>query len=271
MRDVDSLLHVAFVEAFRLPFSVFLVLVEEARVWGLDSDSKRGSPIPLERKVLAVLFMLGQGCTAAACAAGGGSGISRSSIAAFFVAFVDKYIEHAYDSDVYTPRSAAELERAVEGYRRMGMAGCSSSMDGVHVAWHRAPAAQHTQTVGKEGKPTLVFNVACAFNKVVVHVGSVFGGARNDQTMAHYDSLVLAMREDPMYTDFEYLMYGADGREQAVQGSWVLVDGGYGYNPTLLCAPSQPITALERMLAKQMGSIRKDIGVWTAVRSGELP
>ena len=51
------------------------------------------------------------------------------------------------------------LERVMSVYSRLGLPGCVGSMDCTRVKWSRCKKADRWYCIGKEGFPTLVFQV----------------------------------------------------------------------------------------------------------------
>jgi hypothetical protein len=73
-------------------------------------------------------------------------------------------------------------------FNRCGLHGCIASMDGVHVELGCAPARDKHLYVGKEGYPTVAFNVCVGHNLYIYRCSHAQYGARNDKTMATMDN-----------------------------------------------------------------------------------
>ena len=54
------------------------------------------------------------------------------------------------DTWVYPPSTQDEIDASVALYSNAGFPGCISSMDGVHLAWARAPHADRWQFIGTQ-------------------------------------------------------------------------------------------------------------------------
>jgi hypothetical protein len=54
-----------------------------------------------------------------------------------------------------------------------------------------------------------------------------FPGSLNDKTGVRYDSYIARLREDPLFTEYEYPLYDSQGRSFRGKGAWAIVDGGY--------------------------------------------
>ena len=73
----------------------------------------------------------------------------------------------------------------VEGlYGCLGLPGCVGSVDCVHIPWEKCPAGLLSSCKGKEGYPTLVFEVVVSHTCKILSVSSVFFSADNDKTIA---------------------------------------------------------------------------------------
>jgi len=97
---------------------------------------------------------------------GGGAG-------GWFVWFVEEF----YTTWVRPP-TALELNKIRQTFGRCGFPRAVSSQDGVHTAWDNAPSQDRYLYSGKEGYPTLVWNVNVTHSRP-------FAGGRNDKTMVH--------------------------------------------------------------------------------------
>ena len=71
---------------------------------------------------------------------------------------------------------------------------------------------------GKEGYPTVAYNVTVDHSKRVMAVHGAFPGARNDKTIARTDPAVRAVRFHPLYLEHTFSMYDARGRHMTMSG-----------------------------------------------------
>ena len=62
---------------------------------------------------------------------------------------------------VYTPTDKYELVGVEAAYAAVGLPGAIGSMDVVHVAWAMCPAGLAHLATGKEGYPSVTYNVIC--------------------------------------------------------------------------------------------------------------
>ena len=76
------------------------------------------------------------------------------------------------------PGNVAELNRVTQLYASVGLPGACESMDVVHIKWPSCPAGDYYRAKGKEGYPTLGFQVITDFNRHILGVyGPQFGTA----------------------------------------------------------------------------------------------
>lgn len=93
-------------------------------------------------------------------------------------------------------------------FAKCGYCGAFFSMDVVHIAWWRCPAQWHSFFTGKEGFPTVAFNLACLHTKEIIAVRMSDPGARNDKTIVRYDLFIDDLRSGVLYPDVEFTLRG---------------------------------------------------------------
>ena len=81
--------------------------------------------------------------------------------------------------------------------------------------------------VGKEGFPTLMFNVACSHDGHIYNVSGPHPGSRNDKTAVRYDDFVMDLYGKSILADVPWRYLDANGIWQHEKGCWLLADGGY--------------------------------------------
>lgn len=85
-------------------------------------------------------------------------------------------------------------------------------MDAVHAAWDRCPATERKRYTGKEGYPTIVWNVSITAAKKIIYVSGPFAGADPDKTIVKFDDFALRVRDDPEFKDRSVpVLTGSDG------------------------------------------------------------
>ena len=75
----------------------------------------------------------------------------------------------------------ADLAAAVATYAEESLPGCFGSIDCTHIGWVRARAAVHSWFVGKEGVPTVAFQVIVDHTTKVAHCCFVFSTPSRSQ------------------------------------------------------------------------------------------
>ena len=133
--------------------------------------------------------------------------ICASEHRAFFHLFLDKMYSIREDY-IYYPRTPEELKPVMERYASKGLPGAGGSIDVVHMKWYDCPAVDRNRSVGKEGYPTLAFEVISGFDREILGVSSVQFGTRNDKHIVRLDETVAKIRDD-WYKTVEWEYYDA--------------------------------------------------------------
>mmetsp|Transcript_17780 Transcript_17780/g.49766 ORF Transcript_17780/g.49766 Transcript_17780/m.49766 type:complete len:142 (+) Transcript_17780:154-579(+) len=111
---------------------------------------------------------------------------------------------------------------------RCGFPGAVSSQDGVHVAWDNCPSQERYLYTGKEGYPSLVWNVNVTHNRKIINMHGPFAGGRNDKTTVRDDTFIEMLREAPEYAGAIWeAMCSLDGSTNTQTGLHCINDGGY--------------------------------------------
>lgn len=151
-----------FRRRFRVPYALFKDIVgmakEEQWMPQKEADACGRKAVPLEMKVLAVLRVLGRGvcfdevAEILTC--------SEEILRVFFHDFVKKFVTKCYDRYVKPPLSRDEIRKAMDEYTMVGLPGCIGSTDCVHIHWDNCPAQKLNLYKGKNGYPTLSYEVS---------------------------------------------------------------------------------------------------------------
>jgi hypothetical protein len=258
-----SLENTKFRERFNMTKATFDEVVAATRASGQFADDmkkpKHGGTKahPLNFKVMACLAHVADATPYTSmkdCC-----GINGSTLQHFAADWVPWFVDKYYDDWVHPPRTTVELRAAEALYAAAGFPGRFGSMDGVRFAWDGAPYADRSIFVGKEGFPTVAFNVHVGHNKRILHISEPYGGSRNDKTMVLGDKLVQAIREDDLYTKYTFQLYNRDGVLVQKTGAGVICDGGYHEWLCTMCPVKYGITTVERRWSKRLESVRKDV------------
>ena len=184
--------------------------------------------------------------------------ISTSEHRSFFHLFIEKMysIREEY---VYYPRTPDELQTIMKRYEAKRLPGCGGSIDVVHLKWSNCPAGDRNRCVGKEGYPTLAFEVISGFDREILGVSSVQFGTRNDKHIVKLDKTVAKIRDD-WYKTMEWEYYDANGNAHTAVGVYLICDGGYLRWPILICPYKGEKNGSQRgYFSTNLESVRKDV------------
>ena len=165
----------------------------------------RGAPaVPLKVKIAAAFRYMATGGPMESVASFVHG--DKATLQAFFHDFVQWMVVEYYEEKVTGSTGIGfdnddAISRSERLFRGVGLPGIISSMDGVHLAWSKAPSRQKWMYKGKEGYPTLALNVHCTHNLRIIYIAPICTGASNDKTMVRQDALVIALRKDPRFRD----------------------------------------------------------------------
>lgn len=253
--------YTSFREMFRIPLPLFHKILERARqAAGPDTWQDELSllpqpgppPTPLALKVLGALKVLADGMLLASASL---VGLSKTVLVAFMNRFVPWFVETYFQEEIRMPRTVEEVKKHSDIYARLGYPGCILSHDGVHVGWGKCPYLARHRYTGKEGFPTVVFNVCVSHAKEIFSVTDGFPGATNDKTVVRYDAGIAALQEDKLFTEFQYHLRGSG----LMKGAYSICDGGYHRWPVLISGYKYSGDLWEQRMSKRHESIRKDV------------
>ena len=212
---------------------------------------------------------------------------SERVVCRFFKDFVRRWSRTKYDEWVCAPRTADEFWKNEAAYRVAGFPGCGWSTDCVHLAWDRCPHVQRNAHVGKEGFPSLVFQVTFNHKRKILATTCGMPGAVNDkvrsygympvfaahftnltagawycfhvlqQTIARLDPFLTEVRDGVILSDIKYDVYDKDGGKHVMSGAWGLVDGGYHRWLTMF-GPFLAFNERDALWSAWSASLRKD-------------
>jgi hypothetical protein len=219
-------------------------------------DATGASAIPTELKVLAVLRILGRGT----CLDGvdEASGISSATINKFFHRWTKKFREEMCGEHVRFPETAEEIKEVMQPYAAVGFPGAIGCTDVVHVWWDRCPASLVNLYTGKEGYPTIAYEMTCAHNGKILYCTPGFYGSQNDKSIIRFDGLVSKLRAGS-HKNVSFQVYSADGSTKTIKDSYLLVDGGYHRWRHTISASRHNVDPDFVAWRKRLESVRKDI------------
>jgi hypothetical protein len=180
--------------------------------------------LPLEMRALMALRQLATGATFQDIALLFNVGVETAR--RFFMDFIIMFSTKLFDLWVVPPVDE-RLKEVMNVYARLGLPGTIGSMDVTHVRWDRCPVYERHMHVGKEGYPTLAFQVVVDHCRLIHAVSSAFKGACNDQTIARNDEFPMKNLFGGKYKDVEYVLFDRDGVPKKCKGGHLITDGGY--------------------------------------------
>ena len=125
------------------------------------------------------------------------------------------------------PVTALEISETTGVYSRLGLPGCIGSADCVHIRWERYPAGLRSLHCGKEGYPTLSYEVTCDHTKKIIAVTKGHPGTRNDKTIVKFDGFIAAINDLELYNDVTFMLRTENDGVEIEKGLYLIVDGGY--------------------------------------------
>ena len=175
-------------------------------------------------QVLACLTILGRGnCFASIYQM---SWMSGAVVQATFHSFCSHFAREMYDEHIYLP-TKDHLDHVMGQYDKLGFTGAVGSTDVTHIAWSRCPYNQARSYTGKEGIPTVGYQVTVDHAGRALAVTGGFTGSTNDKTIICCDAAVDKIRFNPTYTEKTFVVFNEDGTTYTLKGCYLLVDNGY--------------------------------------------
>ena len=188
------------------------------------------------------------------------SNVSLAYFHVFFKKFVD-WFPKCYNKDwIVFPSDNVGVRHVEARYASRALPGCVGSIDCVHLGWDMCPAGFQADCLGKEGFPTLVFEVIVSYTRRIMAVTPSFFGAWNDKTVVKFDQTVTKLRTDPFYTQYSWDVVDSQGRTSSQKGLYLICDGGYLSWQTLIPPYKHQIEgSAEGKWSKHVESLRKDV------------
>ena len=154
------------------------------------------------------------------------------------------------------------MPRDMEEYTEMGLPGCVGSVDCVHIGWDMCPTQLQNMYKGKEGYPSIAYEVICTSRKFIQSVSVGHPGSRNDKHIVRTDETVMSLLYGNGWLQSQSwdCIVDGTGRKQVFYGVYLISDGGYHRWPCFICPiksgePGSPAMKCAAMIE----SVRKDI------------
>jgi hypothetical protein len=262
---------VLFRRRFRVPFPLYERILEMTRAnewFSEDYDCAKHKSAPLELKILGVLRVLGRGY----CFDGIEelSYISAEVNRVFFHKWCNLFGHKYFGIYCNPPETPEEIEKTMGIYDRLGFPGCIGSTDCVHIRWDRCASGERFLHKGKEGFPTLSYEVTVDHTSKIIAVTHGFPGTRNDRTIVRFDGFVTDIHDGVRYKDVKYKMRTIEGEEYEETGAWLLVDGGYHKWRCLQCPLKHSAIPRESLWSEWAETVRKDVECAFGVLKGRF-
>ena len=213
----------------------------------------------LELKVLGVLFILGNGNTHYFVSTQ--TNMSEEVHRTFFHAWID-HMASIKGEFIYMPHDEESFAKVVGEYSARGLPGCVGSVDCVHIGWDKCPSAQYLNMFkGKEGFPSIAYEVICTSRKFIQSVSVGHPGSRNDKHIVRTDESVMELLEGNGWLNSKaWRTIGPNGRTKVFVGVYLICDGGYHRWPCLISPVKAGIAGSPVMKwSAKLESVRKDI------------
>ena len=227
LQTIGSDARKTFMRRFRVPHSIFTRLVRWTKGWHeKNAADAAGRPrCPTGLKVLGWLRMVGRGVCFDDLEEL--SSIKSSTMHAFFHEFNRHAREELYPIHVRMPSNINELMEIEAAYAAVGIPGTCGSMDVVHIPLGACPHGLINVCTGKEGYPTLAYNVICDHSGRALALMPGAYGTINDKTIVRSDEAVETVKTGDLFKSFRYQVYRPDGTSFFITGAYLIVDGGY--------------------------------------------
>ena len=204
----DSAFLKKFRRRFRLPYSSFLQLVEDAkegnwfpRWMGKDAAGKKSSP--LELLILGALRYLGRGWTfddLEEC-----TGISEEVHRVFFHKFIEVGSTILYDKYVVTPVTIQDIKTHMKEFEMAGMPGAPGSSDATHIIHEMcAHRLQRHHKGGKTKYATRSYNMTVNHRRRILGTTRGHPGSWNDKTIVLFDTFIRRIKFGEILDDYTF-------------------------------------------------------------------
>ena len=136
---------------------------------------------------------------------------------------------------------------------------CGGSIDVIHLKWSNCPAGDYNRSLGKEGYPTLAFEVITGNDRDILGISPVQFGTRNDQHIVKLYPMVSKIKKG-WYKDVVWHHYDVTGRQVRAHGMYLICDGGYLHWPVLICPFKHSGCATQKgYFSSTIESVQKDV------------
>ncbi len=225
-----------FRSLFRMPLTkiddIVSLFIEKGWVYQTKHcKCEKEMTIKLELRILGALKVIGHNAPFRTLQSD--TNISDKEHRNFFKTFIDCMFSIKDDFICY-PTTQQDLNEVMGPYADNYLPGCGGSIDVVHVKWSNCPAEDVNRAKGKEGFPSLAFEVVTGFDRQILGVSIAHFGTRNDKQIVCSDETIQLLRNG-WYRDVEWTVSDAQGNPSSESGVYLICDGGYIRWPELIC------------------------------------
>ena len=265
MNDPTGKTAIQFREAFRLSYLQYKVRIFEFSVktfWPDYNASRKDAfrrPLScLELKLLGCLNVLAHATPHSQVSIH--SNIGKEVHRLFFMKWIG-LMASVKDQIIYFPHDELELDFVMNEYKSMGLPGCVGSVDCVHIGWDMCPVQLTSLYKGKEGYPSIAYEVICTSRKFIQSVSVGHPGARNDKHIVRTDRSVMKLLDGHEWlNNRSWESRGRNGVRIATKGVYLICDGGYHRWPCMMFPVKSGAAGSSLMKwGCMLESIRKDI------------
>jgi hypothetical protein len=227
--DSNSTDNRDFRATYRLPVVVFEEICDFVFPhYAKDTADCTGRPgVPFKLKVLMCFFILSTGMTFLAAAKI--VGCDKETIRTFFLLFLRVGAKYLAPIWIKLPQTDEEVRSAVDTYFEDNLPGCMGSIDCTHIGWTRARSSVRSWYVGKEGVPTVAFQVIVDHSTRILAVSDIYPGSHTDCHISRLDLQVNMIRFAALFAGFMFSILVSPGVSEFIHGVYLIADGGYQY------------------------------------------
>jgi hypothetical protein len=265
LMDPNGRLAKYFRKMFHIPYELFLDLMNVAierwfTEWNQDNICNAGKLVSsLDLKILGAMFVLTQGVShfvTIMC-----SNLSEEIHRSFFLQWISN-MSSIREEFIFMPHDDDTFNKVTNEYAARGLPGCVGSVDCVHIGWDRCPAQYRKMYKGKEGYPSVAYEVKSTSRKFIQSVSCGHPGARNDKHIFKTDLAMMGLMQTNGWLNPKALhcSSGAPNGKKTFFGVYLICDGGYQAIPCLMYPSKNGLPNSPEMLwSKNVESVRKDI------------
>jgi Plant transposon protein len=271
IKDPTTFEGKSFRRDFRVPFPIYeklMSICNEEKWFDIGKyDCVGRETSRLDLKLLGFLRVLGRGYCFEGIAEL--TNISNEVHRVFFHNMSEK-LASLFDRFCGYPTTEDDIQHVLNQYSAIGLPGCIGSADCVHIGWDRCPAGLRSIGCGKEGYPTLAYEVVVDHHRRIISVTKSFFGSFNDKTIVQFDGFIQAIHKKELYGNIEFKLNDVDGTERTVKGLYLISDGGYHKWRCLQCPLKFTTDDWARLWSKFVESIRKDVECTFGILKGRF-